>query len=548
MLLLLLLLLIPQVCRIANELHDLLLHLRAAERICAQHGCRTIATASSKIVASSLVRSHMGCAKPKPADELPAESPTGAGRPTSAQPQAEKTTTPVAAQTVPTATSVRNLETKMREAEATIRDREAEQRVLQAEAAVRLEEAEMKARTAEQTLALHASHAALEKALRDATPGFFGSWTNHDSTAALKVAIAQAGAAAPPEGSSLLAALLAAIESLRSQREAKAKKEAEERARKEAVERAAEEKARKEAAKKARRELDEKFWNAAHHNPHHVVETEPWRSAVQNEWYKSRSRPRRAQWNKVLSLSLRPFTRRVRNWYQWRHWVPPDTAEAAAAVLEPSSCHLGITALDGRVLHPPSLPAVESHMLRRPPPPIELHTAVSELHDAVSEGSGSTPTKEQPKAQSRYDSRRDSAPYLACIPQRAVEIKRSSKVRVQQERHFNSVGPQHPYLLRRVVQLLVIFLIIGADFALWNHLLGAHIWELHRSQTYMAFLTVRAHLVLRTYSYLATILRFYGTRLQNGEGLKARTALYAAFVSHYKADLLGVYRAQRGAS
>ena len=525
MLLLLLLLLIPQVCRIANELHDLLLDLRAAERICAQHGCRTIATASSKIVASSLVRSHMGCAKPKPADELPAESPTGAGRPTSAQPQAEKTTTPVAAQTVPTATSagVRNLETKMREAEATIRDREAEQRVLQAEAAVRLEEAEMKARTAEQTLALHASHAALEKALRDATPGFFGSWTNHDSTAALKVAIAQAGAAAPPEGSSLLAALLAAIESLRSQREAKAKKEAEERARKEAVERAAEEKARKEAAKKAR-------------------------SAVQNEWYKSRSRPRRAQWNKVLSLSLRPFTRRVRNWYQWRHWVPPDTAEAAAAVLEPSSCHLGITALDGRVLHPPSLPAVESHMLRRPPPPIELHTAVSELHDAVSEGSGSTPTKEQPKAQSRYDSRRDSAPYLACIPQRAVEIKRSSKVRVQQERHFNSVGPQHPYLLRRVVQLLVIFLIIGADFALWNHLLGAHIWELHRSQTYMAFLTVRAHLVLCTYSYLATILRFYGTRLQNGEGLKARTALYAAFVSHYKADLLGVYRAQRGAS
>ena len=35
------------------------------------------------------------------------------------------------------------------------------------------------------------------------------------------------------------------------------------------------------------RELDEKFRDAAHHNPHHVVEAEPWRAAVENERYRS---------------------------------------------------------------------------------------------------------------------------------------------------------------------------------------------------------------------------------------------------------------------
>jgi hypothetical protein len=231
----------------------------------------------------------MGCATSKSADELPAKPTTGAGRPPSAQSQAEKPTPPVTtplvpmAQTVPTATSVKQLEieAKIREAEAKIR--EAEQRVRHTEAAIRLEEADIKACAAEQAL----RYAALEKALRDSMPGFFDSWANHDSTAALEVAIAKAEAVALPEGSSLSAALLAAKESLRSQREAKAKNEAEERARKEAVEREAEEKARREAAEKAQRDLDDKFRGAAHHNLFHVVEAEPWQSAIKNELHKS---------------------------------------------------------------------------------------------------------------------------------------------------------------------------------------------------------------------------------------------------------------------
>ena len=167
------------------------------------------------------------------------------------------------AETVPMAmpvvdTSALETDAKIREAEAKIR--EAEQRARQAEAAVRLQEAEMRARAAEQALAQQARMAALEKALRDAMPGWFSTWTER-STASLQTAIAQAEAAAPPAGSSLHSALLEAKEALRGQLEAKAKKEAEERAKREAEEKArreAEERARREAEEKARREAEEK--------------------------------------------------------------------------------------------------------------------------------------------------------------------------------------------------------------------------------------------------------------------------------------------------
>ena len=133
------------------------------------------------------------------------------------------------------------------------RIRAAEQRAQQAEAAMRLQEAEMRARAAEETLAQQARMAALEKALRDAMPGWFGVWTDR-STATLLTAIAQAEAAAPPAGSSLLAALNDARAALRGQGEAKARKEAEERVKREAEERArreAEERARAERARQA---------------------------------------------------------------------------------------------------------------------------------------------------------------------------------------------------------------------------------------------------------------------------------------------------------
>ena len=112
---------------------------------------------------------------------------------------------------------------------------------------MRLQEAEMKARAAEQALAQQSRMAALEKALRDAMPGWFGTWTDR-STATLQTAIAQAEAAFPPEGSSLQAALLEAKAALRSQKEAKAKQEADERARKEAEERASKEFSRWQAS------------------------------------------------------------------------------------------------------------------------------------------------------------------------------------------------------------------------------------------------------------------------------------------------------------
>ena len=126
--------------------------------------------------------------------------------------------------------------------------------IREAEAAMRLQEAEMKARTAEQALAQQSRMAALERALRDAMPGWFGVWTGRGvdgpaDTATLQTAIAQAEAAFPPAGSSLQAALLEAKAALRSQEEAKAKKEAEERARREA-----EERARREAEERERAE------------------------------------------------------------------------------------------------------------------------------------------------------------------------------------------------------------------------------------------------------------------------------------------------------
>jgi hypothetical protein len=135
-------------------------------------------------------------------------------------------------------------EAKMREAEARIRI--AEQRAQQAEAAMRLQEAEMRMHAAEQALTYQARMAALEKALRDAMPGWLTAWTER-STATLQTAIAHAEAAAPPEGSSLQAALLEAKAALRSQQEAKARKEAE-------VRREAEERARREAEERALRE------------------------------------------------------------------------------------------------------------------------------------------------------------------------------------------------------------------------------------------------------------------------------------------------------
>ena len=94
-------------------------------------------------------------------------------------------------------------------------------------------------------------HAALEKALRDAMPGWLTGWTERHAVA-LQTAIEQAEAAAPPEVSTLFAALLEAKQALRGQAEAKARKEAEQRARREA-----EEKARFEAAKKARKEAED---------------------------------------------------------------------------------------------------------------------------------------------------------------------------------------------------------------------------------------------------------------------------------------------------
>ena len=115
------------------------------------------------------------------------------------------------------------------------RAREAEQRAREAEAAVRVMEAEMRARAAEQAMSLQVRHAALEKALRDAMPGWFGfgGWSD-EKAVVLQAAIAQAEAAAPPAGSSLLSALTEAKTALRSQDEAKARKEAEERANEEA--------------------------------------------------------------------------------------------------------------------------------------------------------------------------------------------------------------------------------------------------------------------------------------------------------------------------
>ena len=56
--------------------------------------------------------------------------------------------------------------------------------------------------------------AALETALRDAMPGWLTVWTER-STTRLRTAIAQAEAAAPPEGSTLFEALLTAKEVLR---------------------------------------------------------------------------------------------------------------------------------------------------------------------------------------------------------------------------------------------------------------------------------------------------------------------------------------------
>ena len=77
----------------------------------------------------------------------------------------------------------------------------------------------------------------LEKALRDAMPGWFALWTpwTDRKHAALETAIAHAEAATPPEGSTLFAALNEAKEAARRGRgELDAKREAEEKARREA--------------------------------------------------------------------------------------------------------------------------------------------------------------------------------------------------------------------------------------------------------------------------------------------------------------------------
>ena len=103
----------------------------------------------------------------------------------------------------------------------------------------------------EQALAQQSRMAALEKALRDAMPGWLG-WWNDQSTETLQTAIAQAEAAFPPEGSSLHAALLKAKAALRSQEEEKARREAEARARRDA-----EARARGEAEARARREAEQ---------------------------------------------------------------------------------------------------------------------------------------------------------------------------------------------------------------------------------------------------------------------------------------------------
>ena len=103
----------------------------------------------------------------------------------------------------------------------------------------------------EQALAQQSRMAALEKALRDAMPGWLG-WWNDQSTETLQTAIAQAEAAFPPEGSSLQAALLKAKAALRSQEEEKARRDAEARARRDA-----EARARGEAEARARREAEQ---------------------------------------------------------------------------------------------------------------------------------------------------------------------------------------------------------------------------------------------------------------------------------------------------
>ena len=104
-------------------------------------------------------------------------------------------------------------------------------------------------------------------------PGWFSTWTDRKH-AALETAIAHAEAAAPCEGSTLLAALNEAKEAARRGRgevdakreaEEKVRREAEEKARREAVERSAREAAEARAAAKARREAEEKA--AAEKNP-----------------------------------------------------------------------------------------------------------------------------------------------------------------------------------------------------------------------------------------------------------------------------------------
>ena len=190
-----------------------------------------------------------------------------------AQPMAPQMGMPIAQavdeRTLMAEARMREAEQRAREAEAAMRSQEAEMRAraAEAEAQLKLQEAEMRAQAAERALAQQARMAALEKALRDAMPGWFSEWTD-SSTAALQTAIAQAEAAFPPEGSSLHAALLEAKAALRGQAEAKARKEAEERAKREAEEKArreaeerarrAEERAKREAEEKARREEEER--------------------------------------------------------------------------------------------------------------------------------------------------------------------------------------------------------------------------------------------------------------------------------------------------
>ena len=133
------------------------------------------------------------------------------------------------------------------------------------EARVVQEAEEQARREAEQARERALRHeAALEKALRDAMPGWFAVWTDRKH-AALETAIAHAEAATPPEGSTLFAALNEAKEAARRGRgELDAKREAEEKARREAeekaraVERSAREAAEARDAAKARREAEER--------------------------------------------------------------------------------------------------------------------------------------------------------------------------------------------------------------------------------------------------------------------------------------------------